>query len=585
MQSKRLLDERIGALFKMGRYNLIANMIWMAITIAILSRSIPLWLAIVWPAALAAACLVRLAVLRFYNEEPGRFYAPTWGWLFSAGSFLTAFVWGTGAGYLALTATPWQMLIVAVMPLLAVIPVTAQGVFMPVVVVTSLATLTPLTAALMLREDGHGTSFGLAMVFAFPLLLLFARSLGGLITQSLQLRIENVDLLEELAAARMRAEAANQAKSEFLANMSHEIRTPMNGVTGMCQLLLRTELDERQKRFANNIMGSARALLSLINDILDLSKIESGNMTLAAEAIDVRKLASDATSRVEGIATGKGLALREAIDPACLGTFTGDTLRLTQILVNFLGNAIKFTTKGEVVLVVEPSPDGGTRFAVRDTGPGIPADGLKAVFERFAQAEAGRSRADSTGLGLTISRELVAMMKGQIGVDSEVGKGTTFWFSLPIKIIRDGEALAEDNEVRHQAPDDLGLASRRVLVVEDEPMHQLLIREIMTQQQAAVTIAADGQEALDRCADTVFDLVVLDIELPKVSGEEVLRRLRNTSGSGQVPIVVVTAHVMKGAEERYRALGADACLAKPMDFGEFRRVVAGLLGQRQPRAA
>jgi PAS domain S-box-containing protein len=378
------------------------------------------------------------------------------------------------------------------------------------------------------------------------------------------------------------AEAANKLKSQFLANMSHEIRTPMNGVMGMAQLLLKTPLDDKQARFVNMLLSSSRALLAIINDILDLAKIESGSMTLNIDTVDMTKMVESAMERVEGLVERKRLEVSHTIAPSYAGVFDGDSSRIVQVLVNLLGNAIKFTEEGAVVLSVGPGSGGRTRFMVRDTGVGIPEDQLQVVFERFRQVDGSSTRKHGgTGLGLAISTELVRLMNGEIGVESTVGAGTTFWFELPLAFAKartiDGEAAAETAET--------AMTGLRVLVAEDNPMNQALISEVLAAYGMLFRVVATGVQALKALEEDEYDLVLMDIQMPQMNGDVAMQRIR-TSGKpyDNIPIIVVTADAMKGMEEQYLKMGADAYVAKPIDIAfltqTITRVIEGKEGQR-----
>jgi len=400
------------------------------------------------------------------------------------------------------------------------------------------------------------------------------------------LRDLSKDLAERqvLENAKIAADTANKLKSQFLANMSHEIRTPMNGVMGMAQLLLKTPLDDKQTRFANMLLSSSRALLSIINDILDLSKIESGMMTLAIDSIDMKSMVQEAMDRVEGVAVQKELKLSHTLAQVRNGTFEGDSPRIIQMMVNLLGNAIKFTEQGEVTLEVGPGTGGTTRFAVRDTGPGIPADQLPIIFDRFRQVDGTSTRKHGgTGLGLAITKELVALMKGTMGVESTVGKGATFWVELPLTF--DKAAVAKANAVTDESPEHL-MPGLRVLVAEDHEANQVLIREILKMFGMTSRIVGTGQLALNALEKENYDLVLMDIHMPEMNGDIAIQRIRTCGKSyADIPIIVVTAESMKGMEERYLEFGANGYVPKPVDIALLSATIKSIFDKKSDRAA
>jgi signal transduction histidine kinase/CheY-like chemotaxis protein len=390
--------------------------------------------------------------------------------------------------------------------------------------------------------------------------------------------------IDGLVRTTKEAEAASKLKSQFLANMSHEIRTPMNGVMGMAQLLLKTPLDEKQARFVNMLLSSSRALLAIINDILDLSKIESGSMTLNIDSVDMKKMVETAIERVEGLIERKQLDVSHSIAPTHMGAFDGDASRIIQVLVNLLGNAIKFTDQGSVLLSVGPGANGATRFTVRDTGVGIPQDQLQAVFERFRQVDGSSTRKHGgTGLGLAISTELVRLMGGEIGVESTVGVGTTFWFDLPLRFAK---ARASEGNETSETAENAG-RGLHVLVAEDNPMNQALISEILVSCGMLFRIVATGGQALKALEEDEYDLVLMDIQMPEMNGDIAMQRIR-TSGKtySEIPIIVVTADAMKGMEAQYLEMGANAYVAKPIDIAFLMQTITRVMeGKAAQRAA
>jgi PAS domain S-box-containing protein len=389
--------------------------------------------------------------------------------------------------------------------------------------------------------------------------------------------------IDSLVRTTKEAETANKLKSQFLANMSHEIRTPMNGVMGMAQLLLKTPLDEKQARFVNMLLSSSRALLAIINDILDLSKIESGSMTLNIDSVDMKTMVETAMERVEGLVERKQLQIDHTIAPTQTGTFDGDSSRIVQVLVNLLGNAIKFTESGSVLLAVGPGNNGNTRFMVRDTGVGIPEEQLQAVFERFRQVDGSSTRKHGgTGLGLAISTELVRLMGGDIGVESTMGRGSTFWFELPLRFAKQRAADGPGTTEAAAAARD-GL---RVLVAEDHPMNQELFGEILSSSKMPFRIVDTGVQALKALEEDEYDLVLMDIQMPEMNGDIAMQRVR-TSGKpySDIPIIVVTADAMKGMEQRYLEMGADAYVAKPIDIAVLMQTITRVIEDKAAQRA
>jgi len=378
---------------------------------------------------------------------------------------------------------------------------------------------------------------------------------------------------ERAAADRAREEArqANRAKSSFLATMSHEIRTPMNGVLGMAQLLKRDEADPRQIERLDTLIDSGEYLLSILNDILDVSKIDAGRLEIVPRPEDLRLLMDRLIGFWGGRADEKGVALGLTIEPGAPDFVLADALRLRQVLFNLVGNALKFTDQGSVQVIVQAAPmDDGrvlTRFSVQDTGPGIPAQFLPMLFDRFAQGEESEARKfGGTGLGLAIVRQLSELMGGRAWAESQVGQGSTFHVELPLA--RAGAAPAPAPAAAPTEPQAVG--DLRILAVDDNAVNLLVLDQLLAALGAEIAKAASGAEALELLSAQPFDLVLMDIQMPGMTGAEALQRLRETPGPNRaVPVVALTADVTSGGRDRYIALGFTEHTPKPIQIADL----------------
>jgi PAS domain S-box-containing protein len=403
---------------------------------------------------------------------------------------------------------------------------------------------------------------------------------------------------EVLRQANIDLERANRAKSEFLATMSHEIRTPLNGVIGLTDLLRRSSLTSQQQEYVHAIQASGDALLSLINDILDLSKIEAGQMVLELQPLDPRQLVGDVVAVFLAQARAKGLHLSAKVDPAVPPLLVGDPVRLRQVLLNLVSNAVKFTgqengigpgradgSHGEVAIVMalaEENAEGALLWiGVRDSGIGIAPETQAALFEPFTQADASTTRRyGGTGLGLAIARRLVEAMGGTIGVESAPGKGSTFWLTLRL-----ARATTADAPTPLPAPSDLATGARargRVLVAEDNAVNRLVAVGQLESLGCAVETVEDGRQAVEAVRQGHYDLVLMDCHMPEMDGFSATRAIRDAEaaeGRVRTPIVALTADALAGDREKSLAAGMDDHLTKPVTLERL----DAILGRRMTR--
>ena len=380
------------------------------------------------------------------------------------------------------------------------------------------------------------------------------------------------------ADANARSEEATKAKARFLATVSHEIRTPLNGVVGMTELLLTTPLNARQAQFAGVIRSSADTLLSLINDVLDFSKIEAGKLTLDETDTDVRQLVEEVCDIVAPRAAERGIELISGVAPSIAGSFRADAVRLRQVLMNLVSNAVKFTDRGEVVVRLEPehAAPGMFRFSVTDTGVGIPPERMGMLFKLFSQVDDSPTRSHGgTGLGLAISRQLVELMGGTIGVESEPGKGSTFWFSLPLR-----PGLAPVTAPRRLAP---GALDDGILIVDDNTTNRQILFEQCRSWGFRVETAADAEEALARFAESVrlnrpYALAILDMQMPRMTGAELARRLKADARFRATRLILLSSLDDAATIEESRESGFDERLVKPVRHSDLYDAVVRALG-------
>jgi signal transduction histidine kinase/ActR/RegA family two-component response regulator len=412
----------------------------------------------------------------------------------------------------------------------------------------------------------------------------FNTLLDRLHANDLELRRTMTDLVE----ARDQAQAANVQKSQFLANMSHEIRTPLNGVLAMAQIMALGELGPDQRSRLAVISNSGEALLTILNDILDVSKIEAGALELESLEFDIKELVQSSVEGFSAVAQGKDLKLTVEVQPSAAGVRLGDPARLRQILSNLISNALKFTEEGGVAVRLEgQGEDGqaGVRMIVRDSGIGMQQDKLSLLFQKFTQLDASTTRRfGGTGLGLAICHELTAMMGGAIWAQSVEGEGSAFFVDLPLP--RVGPAVIQIAEEDGEIDDED--RPLRILAAEDNPTNQLVLSTILEMFGAELQIVDNGKLAVDAMEHGAFDIVLMDIQMPVMDGitaAKAIRQAERATGRRRTPIIAVSANAMAHQVEEYLSVGMDSHVAKPIQINRLQEALEAALSAPEPDTA
>ena len=503
------------------------------------------------------------------SDRLGRWSHPAWLRAYSALSMLTSLIWGCSLGMLLLTEGRATSLAVTTMLMMAGFSAGGLANLAPSRTIHLRFQLALWTPPLLAAAIPHppGPNYSLSVIFAFFLLYLTATG-----RQAHHKYLTNLRRESDLVLARQAAESANTAKSAFVANISHEIRTPMNGVLGMLQLSLLDQMPAAQRDLLQSAQASAQSLLGLLNDLLDFSKIEAGRMKLEEIPVDVDELVQDIAKLFGSQAELKGIRLATAVSENLPAVLT-DPTRLRQVLVNLTANALKFTSKGSVsidVSVVSLSPC-QLQFSVKDTGVGIPLEKQALIFEAFAQADDHTTRTyGGTGLGLAISRRLIALMGGVLSVESKLGLGSVFRFSLKFGI---APHVARAVPIAQQ----VALRPLRVLVADDNPVNQKVACGLLRRHGHEAVAVLNGQEAILACTSAQFDVILMDVQMPVISGYDATRAIRAQQTSSRIPIIGLTANASETDRRLCLESGMDDYVSKPFTWQILASVMARLV--------
>ncbi|WP_456416444.1 ATP-binding protein [Thiolapillus sp.] len=583
---QELLVEQTRLLQKGVKYSAMGSLVVGLLMAVILSDKVQnpvgLW---VWFGLLALVTLLRMATwISFSRASAEEQRSAFWLRLFALYVWVAALLWGASIWLFYPSGHPeYQAMMLFALAGIASGAMAVLSYHFKILLVFEVLLFAGLAGHLFWRGDAFSLQLAPLVILYFGFILRGGYQIGGIVVEGLRLRLAAECNQRKLQRARDEALAASRVKGEFLATMSHEIRTPMNGVLGMTELLLDTPLDERQKHLVDTARRSSESLLEVINHILDFSKIESGKLELREELFDLRQLLEDVLDMAAIGCRDKPLRVTANLAESLPAQVWGDPVRLRQVLVNLLGNAVKFTDRGEVSLQAEAlwsdEQTVAVRIAVADTGPGIPQERQQVVFRPFEQAE-GESTARAhggTGLGLSIVQELLQLMNSKIELDSQPGQGACFSFVLrmrPQQRFRHPPAMAESEITASVGREPFkGL---KVLLAEDNPVNREIALAMLETLGIVTDMVDNGSEAVRVVSRNCYHLLLVDCQMPGMDGfqtAEAIRRLERKEQLPHLPIVAITADVTPGVEERCGAVGMDGYLSKPFGMEELRETV------------